>query len=396
MARFPLAMSTWDEREIAALHGVIDSDRYTMGAQVQRFERRFADHVGARHAVMVNSGSSANLLMIAALTFTSDAGRVLRRGDVVVVPAVSWSTTYAPLQQHGLRVRFVDVDEHTLNFDLDALDAAMTDDVRLVMAVNLLGNPNDFGEVRRLADRAGALLVEDNCESLGARYGGQQTGTFGLMGSYSGFFSHHISTMEGGVIVTDDDELLHLLLSLRAHGWTRDLPAENHLASPPVGDPMHDSFRFVLPGYNVRPLEMSGAVGLAQLDKLDGFIAGRRRNADAVRAAVGEHPLVQLQRETGESSWFGFSLLRRPDAPVTRAQLASALVEAGFEVRPIVAGDFTRTEVIEHFDHDPIGPLPGAARVHEDGLFIGNHHVPMDDAVMALRVCLDDLLGNAS
>src|SRR3989338_9808465 len=176
-----------------------------------------------------------------------------------------------PLYRYGLRLKFVDIDSETLNIDLKKLEEAVTDKTRMIFAVNLLGNPNDFDEIRRIIGSRDILLLEDNCESLGAEFEGRQAGTFGLMGSYSSFFSHHMSTMEGGMIVTDDEELYHILLSLRSHGWTRHLPVENKLCKKNEDD-FYESFRFILPGYNVRPIEMMGAIGIEQLKKLDSFI----------------------------------------------------------------------------------------------------------------------------
>lgn len=380
--RFPLATSSWDEAEREAIQRVVASDMYSMGPEVARFEEQFAAFAGTRHALMCNSGSSANLLMVAALFFRRE--NPLRRGDEVIVPAVSWSTTYAPLQQYGLRVKFVDIDLETLNMDLAALEEAITERTRLIFSVNLLGNPNDFHEIERIIGGRDITLIEDNCESMGATLGGRQAGTFGAMGSFSCFFSHHISTMEGGIVVTDDTELHHIMLSLRAHGWTRNLPKQNLVTGTKSDDPFQESFRFVLPGYNLRPLEMSGAIGQAQLAKLPKLIEGRRANAAKVQAALGNHPEIMLQRETGESSWFGFSLVIRPGSRWTRAELRARLDALGFEVRPIVSGNFAKNKVLRFFDHEIHGTLENADWIDRNGLFIGNHHYPIDEAVEAL------------
>ncbi len=383
-ARFPLATSSWDQAEQDAMQRVIASDRFTMGAEVAEFERQFAAHFGSKFAVMVNSGSSANLLMVAALAYTSNPDLRLKPGDEVIVPAVSWSTTYFPLHQYGLKLKFVDIDLETLNYDLDALKEAVTDRTRALMVVNLLGNPNDFAAIAQITDGRGIVMIEDNCESMGARFGGRQCGTFGVMGTFSTFFSHHISTMEGGVVVTDDEELYHVMLSLRAHGWTRNLPKENHVTGTKSDDAFEESFRFVLPGYNLRPLEMSGALGIAQMAKLDGLIAGRRRNAAAFVAAMQDHPKFIIQREIGHSSWFGFSLMLRPEFPDSRADVVRGLEALGFECRPIVAGNFARKEIVKHFNFEVHGDLSNADYLDKRGLFIGNHHYPVDEAIAAL------------
>jgi CDP-6-deoxy-D-xylo-4-hexulose-3-dehydrase len=382
--RYPLATSSWDGEEIAALHRVIASERYSMGEEVAAFERDFADWVGSRHAVMVNSGSSANLLMVAALRHVGNPALNVPVGAEVIVPAVSWSTTYYPLHQYGLHLKFVDIDAQTLNYDLDALEAAISPRTRLIMVVNLLGNPNDFGRIAAIAAARGIVVIEDNCESMGAVFGGRQAGTFGVMGSFSSFFSHHISTMEGGLVVTDDEELWHILLALRAHGWTRNLPKVNRLTGVKSDDPFEESFRFVLPGYNLRPLEMSGALGRAQLRKLPAIIEGRRANGARFAEAMANHPLFRIQSETGQSSWFGFALVLRGEAGVERREVLRRLGEIGFETRPIVSGNFTKNPVLGLMDHSLHGEMRNAEDIDRNGFFVGNHHYDIAEAIEAI------------
>ena len=382
--RFPLATSSWDQAEYDSIQRVIASDRFSMGAEVAAFERQFAAQFGAAHAIMVNSGSSANLLMTAALFYTKNPALRLQRGDEIIVPAVSWSTTYAPLGQYGLRMKFVDIDLQTLNYGLEALASAVTDKTRAIMVVNLLGNPNDFDAIRAIIGDRDIVMIEDNCESMGATFGGKQCGTQGVMGSYSAFFSHHISTMEGGIVTTDDEELYHVMLSLRAHGWTRNLPKFNHLTGEKSDDPFEESFRFVLPGYNLRPLEMSGAIGQEQLKKLPGLIAGRRANGALFQARMRNHPKFIIQDEIGESSWFGFSLVLRPGAGLERRDVVRDLTALGFECRPVVAGNFAKNEVMAHFDHEIHGVLKNAEYIDQNGLFVGNHHYPIAEAIEVL------------
>jgi len=355
--KFPLATASWGAEEIAAMQRVIASGIFSMGANVLAFERDFAAYIGSRYCVMVNSGSSANLLMVAALFYTNNPRLKLQRGDEVIVPAVSWSTTYYPLYQYGLKIKFVDIDLETLNFDLNQLEAAVSDKTRAIMAVNLLGNPNEFGRISKIIDDRDILLLEDNCESMGAKYDGRMAGTFGVMGSFSTFFSHHISTMEGGLIVTDDEELYQILLSLRAHGWTRNLPKQNLVCGEKSDDPFEESFRFVLPGYNVRPLELEGALGIEQVKRLPGLIEERRKNGKLLQDALDNHPDILVQKEIGESSWFGFSLVIRPGSELTRKGLVFRLNELGFECRPIVAGNFAKTEVVKFVDSEVHGEL---------------------------------------
>ncbi|SCU76500.1 DegT/DnrJ/EryC1/StrS aminotransferase [Cupriavidus necator] len=388
---YSLASTTWGQEELDAMQRVIESGMFTMGKHVAEFERVFAESVGSRYSVMVNSGSSANLVMVGALLFRKS--NPLQAGDEVIVPAVSWSTTYHPLQQYGLRVRFVDIDRETLNYDLDALAGAITPQTRAIMVVNLLGNPNDFARIRQIVGDRNIDVIEDNCESLGATFEGRQTGTFGLMGTYSSFFSHHISTMEGGVVVTDDEELYHILLALRAHGWTRNLPKHNHVCGTKSDNPFEESFRFVLPGYNVRPLELSGAIGIPQMRKLPGMVEQRRQNASKFQALMSRVQHLRTQREIGNSSWFGFSLIVEPDAPFTRADLIGAFGKHQIDVRPIVAGNFAKNEVLKWYDYSIHGSLTNAEEIDVSGCFIGNHHYPLDDEFKLVEQALAELPG---
>ena len=390
MTTFPLATSTWGPEEVSAINDVVASGVFTMGPRVATFEEEFAAFVGARHAVMVNSGSSANLLAVAAPFFRAD--RPLQKGDEVIVPAVSWSTTYAPLAQYGLRVKFVDIDPQTLNMDLDALAGALTEQTRVVFLVNLLGNPNDFDAVESILEGRDIIVLEDNCESLGATFHGRWAGTFGAIGTFSTFFSHHMMTMEGGIAVTDDEEFYHILLSLRAHGWTRNLPKQNRLTGTKVAS-FDEAFRFVLPGYNVRPIEMEGAIGSVQLKKLPDLIRGRRANAARFQQLFGDHPGVRIQREVGQSSWFGFSMVLNLQRVSSRAVVLGALKAAGIESRPIVAGNFTRSDAIRFFDYEILGPLTVADEISDFGFYVGNHPFPLNDELDLLRETIDAVTG---
>lgn len=390
MVKYSLAESSWGKEELAAIQKVIESDRYSMGPYVQQFEKDFADFFGSKYAVMVNSGSSANLLAISALFYTKKNN--LKRGDEVIVPAVSWSTTYSPLYQYGLKLKFVDIDRQTLNFDLDALEKAITKNTRVIMSVNLLGNSNDFDRINKMIEGKDIILLEDNCESMGATFKGKQAGTFGKMGMFSTFFSHHMSTMEGGMIVTDDEELYHIMLSTRSHGWTRTLPKQNLVTGIKSDVEFEESFKFVLPGYNLRPLEMSGAIGIEQLKKLPSFVENRRKNAELFLKLFKNHPYIEAQKEVGESSWFGFALILKENAPYTRAQLVAHLQNHQIECRPIVTGNFAKNDVVkDYFDHEIHGKLTNAEHIDVNGFFVGNHHFAMTEQIEWLRHQVDEL-----
>jgi len=308
-----------------------------MGARTAKYEQAFAGYVGTKYAVACNSGSSANLLMVAAYT--------LRFGNgTVIVPAVAWATSYAPFQQFGWKVVFLDIDRETLNYrPADLWYAAERYEDPVILAVNLLGNPNDFNAFPRKCH-----ILEDNCESLGAEYDGRKTGSFGLMASHSTFFSHHICTMEGGVVTTNDEYLYQMLLCLRSHGWTRHLPERNVFNVKP------GKFDFILPGFNVRPTEIQSAIGLCQLEKLEGIIQARRANAQ-------RFPL-KTQKEIGKSSWFGFTVFDGDVEKVSRVA----------ETRPVVTGNFLRSPSIKYYDYEVFGGTPNADYIHDHACFIGN------------------------
>lgn len=386
---YPLATPSWDQSEIDALQRVIASGMYSMGKEVFSFEEEFAKFTGSKYCVMVNSGSSANLVMVGAMFYKKN--NPWKIGDEIIVPAVSWPTTYYPLYQYGLKIKFVDIDLETLNFDLNALEKAITPKTRGILAVNLLGNPNDFEKIQQMIKGKDITLLEDNCESLGATFKGKQAGTFGAMGTFSSFFSHHISTMEGGMVVTDDQELHHILLCLRAHGWTRNLPKENLVCGTKSDDFFEESFRFVLPGYNVRPLEMEGALGKEQLKKLPTFIKERRANAKHFQEIFSNHPLFLMQKEIGDSSWFGFSMVIRPEIKIDRKKFVATFDKSGIESRPIVAGNFAKNEVVKYFNSEVFGELKNAEYIDTKGLFVGNNQVDIRHQIDLLNKALKEI-----
>ena len=347
-----------------------------MGERVAGFEENFAAHFGSKYAVMVNSGSSANLLAVAALSHHSEMA--LKPGDEVIVPAVSWSTTYYPFHQYGLRLKFVDVELPSMTIDPELVSAAITERTRAICAVNLLGGAADYESLENLCRQHDLILIEDNCEAMGAKYGGKRTGTFGEFGTHSMFFSHHINTMEGGMILIEDEELQQLCVSLRSHGWTRGLPTPNRLVEK-SNDPFEESFRFILPGYNLRPLELSAAVGQIQLDKLDTFVKMRRANAEVFRELFSDRESVIIQQPHGESSWFGFAVVLAGSLRGKRKEVVADLTRANIECRPIVAGNFVRNPVMKYLNYDVHGELPNSDRIHDDGLFVGNHHFDISD-----------------
>ena len=388
---YKLAKESWDIKEYESLKRVIDSNMFTMGSEVSSCEKKFAAWNGSKYSIMVNSGSSANLLMVAALMYHSDESLRLKSGDEVIVPAVSWSTTYYPLYQYGLKLKFVDIDIDTLNYSLKDLESAISTKTACIMCVNLLGNPNDFDAINRIIKDSDIFIIEDNCESLGASIDDRKSGTFGVMGTYSSYFSHHISSIEGGFVVTNDEELYHIMLSLRSHGWTRSLPLENKVTGVKSKNDFEESFKFVLPGYNLRPIEFMGALASDQLDKLDNFVQVRQENAKLFLEICKSYEFIKVQKTLGESSWFGFSIICINKAHEKRHQVIDIFKDHGIETRPIVSGNFTKNEVIKYFDYEIHGTLDNAKMLDKSGFFIGNHHLNMSEEFEVLTLALDSV-----
>lgn len=374
--RYSLSNDTWDDKELNAIREVINSTRFTMGEYVKRYEAMFAGYFGAKYAVMSNSGSSANLLAVAALVYSGK----LKRGDEVIVSAVSWSTTYFPLEQCGLKTRLVDIDINSLNIAVDKIEEAITADTKAVFAVNLLGNPNEFDKLCSLCRKYNLILIEDNCEAMGAEYNGKKTGTFGVLGTFSSYYSHHICTMEGGMTVTDDESLYHYMLAIRSHGWTRHLPDSSPIYKKDVRG-FYESFQFIVPGYNLRPLEIEAAAGIEQLRKLNALVAQRRENAGYFTEKAKESCVFATQSENGMSSWFGFALLLKKEYRGRRDRFISALNNADIEVRPIVAGNFARQIAFKYMDASIAGTLENADYLHDNGFFVGNHSIDMREQI---------------
>lgn len=372
----------WDEKEKKAINNVISSGMYTMGEKVAEFERNACEFFGTKYAVMVNSGSSANLLAVAALCFSKKFN--IQRGDEVIVPAVSWATTFSPLQQYGLKLVFVDIDDKTLNIDINKVKKAINAKTKMVAAVNLLGNSVDYRELKEICYKKNIALFEDNCESMGGKLDDKFLGTYGDIGTFSTFFSHHICTMEGGFALTDDKELYELMLCIRAHGWTRNLPDDSQIYTKKNND-FYELFNFILPGYNLRPLEIEAAIGIEQLKKLPAFVEQRRKNAKKIKEILDNVEYIITQEEFGESSWFGFSIILTPNAPFSRDELVNILAEQNIASRPIVSGNFLRNEVIKYFDYRVFEDTQNADYLHENGLFIWNGPFDMSDTIDKLR-----------
>lgn len=371
--RLPLAHVPFGKEELAAAMGCLLDGWLTMGPACRAFEAEWADWVGTDHCVMVNSGSSALLVMLSALVET---GR-LERGAEVIVPAVGWSTSLFTVAQAGLTPVVVDVDRHSLGLE-GHFD-------RPVLALHLLGSP---------CRATSPLLLEDACGAHGAEIDGEKVGSRGVLGAFSFFFSHHITTGEGGAITTNDSELADACRSLRAHGWVRERADRAHQEA--IHSDIDPRFLFVSPGYNLRPTELAGAIGRVQITRLAGFVAKRRRNHARWCARIADLglPIDVFPELPGTvHAGFGFPLLLQPDAPLSRPELCAALEAQGITTRPISGANLTRQPAFEKVPRARIeGPLPVADAIHDRGLFVGNSHAFTDAHGELLARALVDAL----
>jgi len=386
---WPLAINSWGEEEKQAAREVIDSGHLTMGEKVKQFEEAFAKYIGSQYAVMVNSGSSANLLAIATILakWQLHNHKVdITHGYEAIVPAIAWSTTYAPLVQHGFRLRVVDVDLETLNMGVEQVKGNRWNNTRLLIGVSVLGNPAPLDQLRDYAAENGLWFIEDNCESMGATINGKYAGTFGIMGTFSTFFSHHLNTIEGGILVTDDPELYDIAVCLRAHGWTRNL-AGNTLKHHNHALSFDAEYCFLLPGYNLRPTEIAAAVGLVQLQRLNEMNLIRLANTARFTSAFAGNKIFITQRFHGAPVPFGFTLIAK--TPEARAKASEAMTTAGIEHRLITGGCFARHPAAKYYDYTiPITGLPNAVRAHDCGFFVGNHAFDLSEQIKHLKEIL--------
>ncbi|MFI5399070.1 MAG: DegT/DnrJ/EryC1/StrS family aminotransferase [Candidatus Binatia bacterium] len=365
---YPLSMATYGVEEILAAVDSMCSFRTTMWERTSQFEDRFASAFGHPEAVMVNSGSSADLLVAFALV--NPQGKLLAPGDEILVPSVTWPTQIWAAMMAGLRVRLVDTDPLTLNMDLLDLEAKITGRTRAISLVHLMGNPCDMDRVAALCDKHDLVLVEDCCEALGARFDGRSVGTFGLASTFSFFFSHHITTMEGGMIGCRDQGLSDLFRLLRAHGWARNT---KYLQVEPLAG-LDPRYMFLNWGFNVRPTELQAGFGLEQLLRQPEFHRQRLENAHRFREyLLTRSDLMRLMdvHPRAECSWFALPIVLTEHCPFRKSEFLAFLEAHGVETRPVVAGNLALQPVSSVFPDLRDANLPGASVVHDRGFYLG-------------------------
>jgi CDP-6-deoxy-D-xylo-4-hexulose-3-dehydrase len=377
----PYGGRVFDEEEmVAGVEALLDF-WLTLGPEGDQFEAELNDYVGVRHALLVNSGSSANLLAFATLTSPDFKDR-LRPGDEVLTAATGFPTTVAPILQYGCIPVFLDVDLHTANVQVEALEDAVGPRTRAIVLAHTLGNPFNVAAVVDLARRHNLLLIEDNCDALGATYGGVKTGTFGCMATQSFYPSHHLTMGEGGAILTNSSRLRRIAASFR--DWGRDCwcPAgkddtcgrrfAQKAGELPLGYDHKYIYRHL--GYNLKPLDVQAAIGRRQLRKIDDFVSARRANHAQLLQLLT--PLVEyfhLPEPTpgSEPSWFGFMLTIRDGAPFSRREIVQYLEKNRIQTRQIFGGNLVKQPAFADAPHRLVGDLATSDKIMRDSFFLG-------------------------
>ena len=384
---YPLATPTFGSDEILEALESMVSFKTTMWDKTRKFEEEFGQRYGAE-AIMVNSGSSADLLLMFGMNKKS--GGPLSDGDVILVPAVTWPTQIWSIMMAGFIPRLVDVDPRTMNVDIQDLKLKISSDVKALFLVHLMGNPADMDAIQEICKDNDLYLLEDCCESIDAKYGDEFVGNFGVGASFSFFFSHHITTMEGGMILTKDPEFAHRMRLLRAHGWARHIATTEEIEKG-----IDPRYTFVNWGFNVRPTELQAGFGIHQLRKLSEFNDLRNRNAKKLQAVFSKFAdlfSVMQVTEKGSCSWFAFPVLINKSAPFTREDLTSYLEKLGVETRPVVAGNIARQPGFKNLVPNFDSSLPGADIIHEQGFYIGIHPVDYSTQIAELDEILKQFI----
>ena len=378
----PVSGRVYDDADMSSL---VDSSLdfwLTTGRFAEQFEQKFSEFLGVRHAMLCNSGSSANLLAISALTSELHGERRLKPGDEVITLAAGFPTTVNPIIQNGCVPVFVDVDARTHNVDVTMLEDAVSDKTRAVIFAHTLGNPFDVASVLEFCRKHDLWLIEDNCDALGSTYQGQLTASFGHVATFSFYPAHHITMGEGGCVVTRHSRVRRAVESFR--DWGRDCwcaPGKENTCNKrfdwQLGNlPAHYDHKYIYShiGYNLKLTDMQAAVGVSQLDKLPGFIAARKRNWQRLRAGIepiAEWFILPEPTPGSDPSWFGFLLTLRPGAPFTRNELIQTLEQAKIGTRLMFAGNLLRQPAYVGIRHRVIGDLPNTDQIMNNSFWVG-------------------------
>ena len=374
---YPLLSNTLSKEDINAAKKVLDSRMITMSKKTHDFEKRFAKYLGVKFALMVNSGSSANLLAISLLVNPQRKKKLLP-GDEVLIPVVCWSTSLWPIVQNNLKPVFVDIDLKNLNLDLEKLSQSLTSKTKAIMCVHVLGLSADMDFIVNFAKKNNLIIIEDTCESLGSKFNNKLLGSFGTVGTFSFYYSHQITSGEGGMIVCNSKEDYEILYALRAHGWSR-CPTNKKKIEKKYPE-LDSRFIFINSGYNLRPTDIQAAIGLSQFRKKDIFKKNRNYNRELIIKEVRQSGKFKNQIEFLECSkkidpsWFGLAVLINKQYVKKKFKYLKYLGEKKIETRPIISGNFINQPAIKLYKLNKIKKKYKNAQVVENlGFFIGLH-----------------------
>ncbi len=373
----------WDAREMINMVDAVLEFWLTAGRYAQEFERRLGAFLGVREVIPVNSGSSANLVTVTALT-SSKLERPLRPGDEVITPAATFPTTLAPILRNNLVPVFIDCELGTYNIDPYQLEGALSRRTRALVFPHTLGNPVDMGRVMAFAREHDLYVVEDTCDALGSRFDGQMCGTFGHFGTLSCYPAHHITMGEGGAVFTSSHKLAKIARSVR--DWGRDCwcgydnPPDGRCGKrfqwelPGLDEGYDHRYYYTEIGYNLKLTDVQAALGVAQMEKLPEFIAARKRNFDWLFAGLKpyeEFLILPTWHPKADASWFAFPITVRPGAPFTRRDLTGWLEGHKVETRFLFAGDIRQQPAYRDMPQRTVGALPNTEQVLRSSFFVG-------------------------
>ncbi len=359
-----------------------ETTRFTQFSKVKEFENRYSKWQGCKYSVFVNSGSSANLVLINALKEMYG----LNDGDEVVVPAVTWTTNVTPVMQSGLKPVFVDVNLQDFSFDYDQLQKCITDRTKAIFITHLIGFPANISRIKKIIGDRGILIMEDCCEANGATIDKVKVGNFGIGSTFSFYWGHHMTTVEGGMVCTNNEELYRLLLLKRSHGLARELPIEYHDDIKTKYPYIDFQFLFLTDGFNVRNTELHAVLGLTQLDKLDQFIEIRNRNYSRFVEICKKYSDALIVAESEGISSFVLQFLFKDCEQKKRFQ--KIIADAGIESRPLVAGNLLRQPFLKkHYNAEG---FKNADFLHTNAFYIGNNQSVNDGRLTILEGIMDN------
>ena len=369
---YPLIENPYRKKDIEEGIKVLKSCKLTMGLKTLNFENKFKKKLKINSSLMVNSGSSANLLALQCLINPYRKNQ-LKKGDEVIVPSLCWSTSLWPIIQSGLKPIFVDVDKYTLNINLEALRKKLTKKTKAIMLVHVLGNSADMSQLMKIKEDNNLILIEDTCESLGTKYNNKYLGSFGEFSTFSFYSSHQISSGEGGMICCKNQEDYEIVKSLRSHGWSRGLKNEGIIAKK--NKQLDRRFIFYNSGFNLRSTEIAASIAYSQFQDLDKFIKIRSTNRKNIKKIfyqskkIKDHIHIIEQTNNVKASWFGIPMLI--SKRFNKNLFIQELEIAGIETRPIISGNFLKQPSIKKYKLNTNKSFKNSDFINNYGFFIG-------------------------